>query len=324
MLFLVGPVAAALAAVGRAGLKPDFGPIETRNHYALALPFLRLDPRAAVLQPGARQLSVGLDAANDYRNMTSGNLTLLEKYEYERLLFRYRIGLKNDSDITFDVPLMDRSGGFLDPLIDIYHRLILQLRDNPRIGLPYGLSEIYVPGSHRFGSAAGIGDVSAEYTKGFGPRLMFSIGGKIPTGDRYRLLGSGNVDGAAQVEVRIPWGSRWKWDFTGGVVAQSPDPYLQSVRGLVHQESISLEHRANKNNNYILQWQGESAAVQTGISGADSTNRVLSIGWQHRFNSRQYWEAFWTDNGDWLNYRVPELVNVGIEFTCGIRLVSSF
>jgi hypothetical protein len=262
--------------------------------------------------------------ANDYRNMTSGSLTLLEKYEYERLLTRLRYGLPNQSDITFDVPLLLRSGGFLDPLIDIYHRLILQLTNNPRIGLPYGLSEVEVPGSHRFGSAAGIGDISAEYTKGFGSRLMATIGGKLPTGDRYRILGSGNVDGAANIESRVPWGSRITLDFVGGVVAQGPSPYLQSVRGLVHQESISIEHRATAKDNFVFQWQGESAAVQTGISGADSTNRVLSLGWQHRYNDKRSFEMFFTDNGDWLNYRLPELVNVGVEFTCGIRLITKF
>ena len=189
MLFLLGPVVAAVAALAKAQLSPDFGPIETRNHTALSLPFLRLDPRGAVLAPDAKQLSVGMTIANDYRNMTSGNLTLLEKYEYERLLFRYRIGLKNDSDLTFDLPIMDRSGGFLDPLIDIYHRMILGLTNNPRIGLPYGLSEVEVPGSHRFG--------------------RFDVGPANRGGDRRRRARGVGQDRAFQAQLGLQAGEEF-------------------------------------------------------------------------------------------------------------------
>lgn len=298
------------------------GPIETRNYRSIALPFLRLEPRGPVLASGQRAISIGLVDTNDFRRMSNGSLYLSEKYEYQRLQLRYRQSLGHRSDVTIDFSLISRDGGFMDPLIDIYHRLILNLKDNPRIGLPYGLSEVIIPGSPRFGSAAGIADIPISITHQFSPRLQGTFAVKLPVGDSARILGSGNVDAAVGLGSHVPWGQRWSLDFQAGVVAQSPAKALESTRGLVHQETVAIERHANARDNYVLQWQDENSALQTGIPGSDSPNRVLTLGLQHQDTKKRSWEAYFTVTGDWLNYRVPELVNVGPEFTYGIRWIS--
>jgi hypothetical protein len=317
-------VLVALLAGSSVGFAQDFGPIETRIHRSISLPFLRLDPRRDVLGEGERRLSVGLTSANDIRRLQSGGRIVAEDYEVERLLVRYRQGLRGAMDLTVDLPLMSRGGGFQDPLIDGWHKSVLGIRGNIREGTPYGRSEVIVPGSARFGSAAGIGDVSAVLSKGIDERLMAEVGVKLPTGDASRLLGSGAVDAAADLQWRVPV-SRWfGLRLQGGLVFQGKAPRLARSRSVVDQEAVVLEYGPNSRDHWVLQWQSEASALETGVAQSDEAHRVLTLGYQRKLSDRQTLEAFFTEDGDWLNFRVPQLVNVGVDWTIGLRFVTRF
>lgn len=317
-------ISLALIAVSGVAVAQDFGPIETRNHRSVDLPFLRLDPRPPVLGAGEQTLSVGMTFANDLRYMKQGALRLGEDYEVDELLARWRKGLGRGTDLTVDLPLLSRGGGWMDPLMDWWHQHVLGIYDNLRRYVPYGRSEVILPGDPRFGSAAGIGDVSAVLTHRLRPNLMGEIGIQAPTGDAGRLLGAGNVDAAAAVQASIPVRGPFRLDLQGGVVYQGNDRWLAGQRAWVHQEAIVFQYRRNRRDNWILQWQSEASAVVTGISGSDSTQRVVSLGYQRALSSRRTFEVFFTEDGDWLNYRVPEIANIGPDFTFGLRLVSRF
>lgn len=314
---------AGLAAVAAAD---DFGPLETRNLRSLSVPFLRIDPRPSVLGAGERTLSAGLTAANDIRKMYQGGaLKIDEDYEVDRLLLRYRMGLGKGFDATFDLPLLSRGGGILDPFIDAYHKIVLGgVQGNVRNGVPYGQSHVIIPGSGPYGSEAGIGDVSAWITKQLAPRWMATLAAKLPTGKASGLLGSGNVDGALAVQYDAPLGTRWSFFGQAGVVAQGRTTELQGTRGLVHQEALGFGWQPNSRDHWVIQWQGEASAIQTGVPGSDSTHRMLSVGFQRKLSDRRMLELFFSEDGDWLNYRVPELVNIAPDFTCGLRFVSRF
>lgn len=293
------------------------GPVETRNNRAASLVFLRFDPRGGILAPSERSLQVGLSSANDLRF----DGLLREDAETERLSLRWRGGVQR-GEWTLEVPFLSRGGGFMDPLIDGYHNLlgIHNLRDD----VSYGHSEIDLPGSGRFGSASGIGDVVGAFSRPMGPQAFWTFGIKLPTGNAAQLLGSGGVDVGASFYARWKLGPRFTLFGQAGVVAQGPAPKLAHERGLIDQESLALEWRPNSRDGWVLQWQSEPSAIRTGLKFSDGPHRMLTVGYNRRIDASDSLQAFFSEDGDFLNYKAPELVNVAPDFTIGVRWTRRF
>lgn len=294
-------------------------PISTRIGRAIDIPFLRLLPRGTVLNQGERQFDVDMLSANDLRRMPEGGpLRIKEDYELERLSLRSTWGIGKHNDLTLEVPLMSRGGGFMDPMIEWWHEHVLGIT-NLRSQMPLGRSEVIIPGSGRFGSAAGWGDASVALNHQLNAHLMGSVSVKLPTGDASKLMGSGALDAAAGLYYHTQLAHRWNLDVMGGLVAQGKPTRLEGARGLVHQASLSLSHRWNSRDAWVLQWQSEASALVTGIAGSDSTQRSLSLAYERKLSDKQSIQAYFTEDGDFLNYRVPEVVNIAPDFSIGLN-----
>ncbi len=289
------------------------------------MPFLRLDPREWILVKGEKSISFSFSAANDIRKMdVNGVQRINEDYENDVLRTRYRQGLGHGLDFTLDVPLVSRGGGFMDPIISAWHKLF-DLTNNARTGAPYGQAFIQVPGADTFRDAIGIGDVSLAISKELTPRLMSTVAVKLPTGNAHQILGSGNFDGAFDVQYKMPISHRWQMQLQAGLVGQGQATDLQSTRGLNPIGSLVLMHKANDYDSYVFQWQTESSGVTTGVGGSDSPHRTVSVGYQRRIGEHRMFEVYFTEDGDWANtYHVPELANIGPDFTLGARFVIHF
>ena len=298
-----------------------FVPIETRNYRDLSLPFLRLDPRPWVLAKHDQTLTIELEAANDARIMYVDKVRrIYEFYEYDIAAARYRQGLGNGMDFTVDLPLISRGGGILDPLLDGYHRLI-GVEGGSRFEAPYGQCLIEIPGSGPYRDALGIGDLSGALTKALTPRLMGTVAIKLPTGNSHQILGSGNFDGAFDLQYKLPNGPRWCWQFQGGIVGQGTSTELQGTRGLNPQAAVVLMHKANRLDSWVFQWQTEESGIVTGVGGSDSPHRQVGVAFQRQMPRNRMLEVYFTDDGDWANsYHDPEIANIA-PFTLGIRYV---
>lgn len=313
-----------VAGLATGAAAQEFGPIETRNLRSLSVPFLRIDPRTAVLGEGERALSVGFTAANDLRRYGSGATAVDEDYELDRLLLRYRMGLRHDWDVTFDLPLMSRGGGFLDPFIESWHDLILNgFPSHNRAGTPYGRSYVRVPGS-TWGSASGFGDASVWATRRISERVMVTGALKVPLGNPNEGFGSGNFDMALAVQTYIPLMRRFEMHLQAGVVAQGKSTEIDSARGLVHQAAATVTYRASSKDAFAVQWQSEDSATVTGVTPSDAGHRIFSAAYQRRIGGRQMMEFFFSEDQDWPNWPVPRLANQGVDFTAGIRWVKRF
>ncbi len=288
-------------------------PIDTRNHEAADLAFLRLGPRGGILEPGGRSLAFALSSANLLRFQGGYR----EDQETERLGIRYRIGVER-GEWSFEVPLLSRGGGFQDPLIEGYHRLIGI--DNFRGTVPYGRVEETIPGSGSFGSEAGIGDVTVAYSRPLGPQAFVSYAAKLPTGNAGGLLGSGGVDLAVSLYGRWKVARRWTAYGQLGGVFQGPAARLDHARSLVLQESVALEFRPNSRDSYVFQHQGDTSPMITGVQFLDGPHRQLSLGYARRLSRRDTIQLCFSEDGDFLNFRVPEVVNVAPDFTVGVNL----
>jgi hypothetical protein len=257
--------------------------------------------------------------------MYSGKVQkIFEDYENDILMGRYRQGLGHGLDFTIDTTLISRGGGFLDPIVYDWHKL-LDLVNNVRTGVPFGQCLIEIPGSGPYRDALGIGDIAGMLTKAFTPRLMGTVAIKLPTGNAHQILGSGNFDGAFDFQYRVPNGPRWMWQFQAGLVGQGTSTELQGTRGLNPQGAIVLMHKANRVDSYVFQWQSEESGIVTGVSGSDSPHRVLSAAYQRRLSETRMIEVFISDDGDFVNtFHDPEIANIGPEPTIGFRYVVHF
>lgn len=293
-------------------------PIETRNFRTLSLPFLRLTPRSGLLPLGEQSLSLGLTSANDVRGNSTTPGTVSEDCETTQLLARYRRGIGNGLDLAFDVPLVARGGGILDPIYEWWHRNIVHLTNTARESAPYGNSYVNVPGHDTFGSAAGLGDISATVTKSMGTATLISAAVKIPTGAAEKLIGSGAFDFGVAAQHTYQINKRWSVLGQLGYVIQGRATSLPNSRNTVNQQAISLMYSPNGRDTYVGQWQGEDSATITGDPRSDNQHRTVTLGYHRQLNKNQRLELFFTEDGDFLS----GIAGVGPDFTIGARLTT--
>jgi hypothetical protein len=310
-----------LLAGATAGLNAqDFGPIATRNHRSLSLPFLRIAPRSGVLNLGESRLGFGWTVANEFRGLPEkGPYAVFEDQETSRFDLSFRRGLAGGREWSVEVPVIVRGGGFLDPVISWWHKNVLGWSDPGRAATPDGRCEVTVPGAH-FGSAWGLGDVSAAFSQRLSGNLVGTASLKLPTGNARQLLGSGAVDAGVALDWNTPLGSRWTLFAQGGLIVQGKATELPNSRDLVHQELVGFMYKPNSRDAWIAQWQGEASSTETGVPGSDATHRLLTFGYQRRLSSTHFLEMFFSEDRDVFNGRFPEGANLGPDFTAGLRL----
>lgn len=294
------------------------GPLEIRNGRFLNLPFLRPSPRGPVLLRGEREWGAGLSLINDVRSAfsTNGKLRVREDAETALLNLRYRQGLGRGFDATLELPLLSRGGGILDGFLDGYHHL-LGLRNTTREGVPYGRSEIIVNG-RRYGSASGIGDLTASVAYQATPRLLTRASLKLPTGNAGDLFGSGRTDAALDVIYRVPLGPRIDLWSQLGAVAQGGATRLPNARRWSHVGSLTLELRPNTKDSFFGLYQSEDSGIRVGATLSDDPHRVVSLGYRRRVSSSSTLEAWFMEDGDFLNYKATWFANLGPDTVFGL------
>lgn len=301
------------------------GPITTRNGRVLSLPFLRFSPRSDFLSKGQESLETSIQVINDVRrDPRNVNLpsVLEEDHETQRLAFLYSRGLSEDLELSVELPLLSRNGGFLDPIIHWWHQTILGPQERVRDNLPFGRTFVRVPGVGDFGAASGVGDVSVYARKRISPRMIASVGVKIPTGNASDLLGSGAFDAGVNLEYRTMLGRKFQLDASAGVVVQGRPTVLRRARTLVDQESLALTYLYTSRDSWIVQWQSEAAPVST-TSIANGAHRMLTFGYQRKLSVSERLDLYFSEDHD-LVPGAAILVNTAPDFTIGIRFNKRF
>lgn len=258
--------------------------------------------------------------ANDLRR----SATLDEDYEVQRFAATFRWGLRNGTEAYLEVPWLARGGGFLDPIIDAWHRKVLGWTDPIRDSLPQGRSVAMLGGKYRYGSASGLGDLSGGIARDFGERTTVRLAAKLPTGRSRALLGSGGLDAGLSVEHRIRLSRQWRMAVHLGIVAQSPGKALPSVRGLVDQEGLAIAYVPNSRDQWIAQWNSERAPATTGVPAADGVHSFLTFAYRRKLSPREAVEAFFSEDRDVFEGDFPTAANVAPDLTLGLRYVWRF
>ncbi len=298
----------------------DLGPISTRNHRAISLPFLRFEPRSNLLSHGEREWNLSWTTANDFRMLAEGSRLTEEDYEIQRFALHYRERLRNDLEWSIEIPWLSRGAGFQDPIIDWWHANVLHWSDPLRNSRPFGKTYIRLPNESFEDSADGLGDISVVLSHALGKRWIGSVGLKLPTGNPSALLGSGAIDAGIYVQGRVPIYRKLTLHGQLGIIFQGEAKKLSNSRDLVHQEGLSLVWQQNSRDAWVAQWQGEASAIRSDVSGSDSTHRLLTFGYKRRLSTSQQLDVFFSEDRDVFSGNFPEGANIGPDFTMGIRL----
>ncbi len=267
-------------------LAQDFRPISTRNHRAISLAFLRMPP-AVHLAKGDTLFATSWTEANDFRLLDK----VEEDIEVSRIAFTWMKGLDRRRTVWLEVPLLSLGGGFLDPIIESWHDNVLRWVDPGRASTPFGRSVVALAGVYRFGSATGIGDISAGISQLLSDGFRWQVAVKVPTGDASRLLGSGAADIGSSLEFRRPIGRRLCAFVQAGLVLQGKATKLPQSRTWCDQECLALIWQPNSRDAWIGQWNSERAPMTTGVPGVDATHRTSRLAFGASFASVRPWSC---------------------------------
>lgn len=270
-----------------------------------------------LVDPGHRAWEIGWTVANEFR---SEGLRY-EDAETTRILVRYRQAIGKDGELWVDVPLIDRSGGFLDPIIDGWHKGVLGWSDPVRNSTPFGQCAITLGGAYHFAGATGIGDVSVGFAKALNPLTTVRAAIELPSGNASQLIGSGGLDFGVSVDHRFKLSRRWELQVQAAVVAQGKDPAVPHARSAALQGGLALIYRRNSRDSFILQWQHEDSPTVDGASQAG--HRLLTAGYRRKLSAKDAIELSIMEDRDLWRKRL-ELANEGPDFTVSIRYLVRF
>ncbi len=199
-------------------LAEGFGPLPTRNFSPVQNLFLGMPAeRAKTLQKGTTQVHLESAQSNSVFNDRTVESSSLVKMEQGRTALDVRYGMTAKLETGFEIPLLYRTKGFLEPFIDIIESVTIDgLARNQLEGIPFAY-QIERSGQTIFSGSegqVGLGDISL-YTKrevaeegDWLPKTSLRVALKIPTGSEHRAFGSGTFDigvGIAGEKRLFPW-----------------------------------------------------------------------------------------------------------------------
>ncbi len=301
---MAGVLAAALTAWAQEGA------LRTRNHRPLQLIVYRFEPQADVLAKGRQSWSLSLTAANDFRKIGGVD----EDAEVHRLLATMRQGMGSGWEWFAELPLMDRSGGFLDPIIDGWHQNVLRWSDPARNATAFGRSRVALTGAYDFGSASGIGDASVGASYAIRRNVVGRVALKLPTGNAAQLLGSGGWDLGIAIDGLWPINRRWDVHAMLAGLVQGRGKAVPGVRSRGDQQTVAFIYKPNSKDRWLAQWSSESAAVRTGVRDADGPHRIASFAYR-RIGANGDLELYFSEDKDLLG----GILNIGPDFVIGAR-----
>ncbi len=281
------------AGAGVAAPGPTRGPIESRDEFLLAQSLLTLPPIGAALVPrGRTEVRVDGDWGNDFgvETVPGGRLDNLRFFvdgEHRTFAVAVRRGLGHGWEAGARVPGHWRGGGWLDTVIDPFHRFF----GFPDSGRPlYATRRLRVEGrtpereriewtGH---GGTGLGSVELEVGKAIrsaasrGPTIAVLARVLVPTSNG--AFGEGGRGAGAQAVVSQPLGA--SFDFHAGAGATVLGPATRE--GLDYERNrgfgyAALEWRPMAAWSALVQWEASSRLI-TSLDGYPALQLSLRIG----------------------------------------------
>ena len=224
---LILAIACAMFSFSVAGMShaeepaEGFGPLPTRNFSPVQNLFLGMPAeRATTLRKGTTQ--VRLESAQSNTVFDDGRFGELDgralvKMEQGRTALDLRYGMTEKLETGFEIPLLYRTKGFLEPFVEAIEAVTIDGAVRNRLEDVSFAYQIQSNGQTRFSGSegqVGLGDISLYAKREVAeegdwlPKTSLRVALKIPTGSERRAFGSGTVDvgvGIAGEKRPFPW-----------------------------------------------------------------------------------------------------------------------
>lgn len=298
----------------------SYDPISTTNNRPYSLLFLRFDPTGKLLPLGSRKFSIQFTAANSLTIIDNRTTTILKEIiESDILRFNYTFRGSNGIQYQISVPIEDMGPGFMDPIIDWYHRTILHL-NSIRSQIPYGGHIVYSPAGGPNTGGFGLGDTILTASYSILPQTIASFALKLPTGNPNILTGSGRPDAGIALEHFVKVGKFFGLTLQSAFIAQSQAVHLKYTRPFGWQLCAALTWNPNSRDRWTAQWQRESSALNMGVPLSDQIHASFTLGYIRKITHATKLESFFTEDMDLLNPNLPIGAQVGPDFVVGLKL----
>lgn len=239
---------------------------------------------------------------------------LLVDTESTELRWLWSDGFDSDWRVRVSLPVVHYGGGFLDPVIDKFHKM-LGLSQGSRPNRPDGAFAIEYSAAGKSitvdSNYTGIGDLSVELGRNLLDQRTIAVsawgGLELPTGRATRLTGDGAVDAGAWLSGE--WQPRLHWSISGsvGVTWQGAGNLLADRRaGSAEFENVTV--RWDATDRWSLQAQldmHDSYLRSTHIPLLGSAT-VLTFGGGYRTRSR--WRLGFAVSEDVVANASPDVV----------------
>ena len=228
---------AVAAALLLAACTPQAGEIRA-VHNINQLPFKQIFglpslDNSPLTEAGTWRLNLIGNVSNTYDIASGPQEELVNDLETFRGSLVASYGLRNNWQLSVEVPYISHDGGFLDDLIYRWHDFFGMPQNGRSRDNSDQFDVSYLSGvSHELpGPRSGMGDVrlNAAHSRPWNGRtLIFSAELKLPTGDFDKLTGSGGTDFSAGLTLNDPHSlEKYRITLYGGLAAV----YLADVDG---------------------------------------------------------------------------------------------
>jgi hypothetical protein len=251
---------------------------------------LPLAASGRLLAAGEQQWQLDITTGNSFRIASREHEAIYLDGETANARLGWHYGLGGRGEFGLELPVVHHGGGFLDPLIDGYHRLFGFDRSErdllPDDEFHYQYSRNGQPLLRLDQGGTGIGDL--QFTGGYQLfareqrwlAARFTL--KAPTGDPDFLYGSGGWDASAALH----WANqhalakqRLSYEIAAGVVYTGDGEVLpQQRRNLAGFGTALLAWQALPWANAKIQLDGHTAFYQSAMRELDSPSLQLSLG----------------------------------------------
>lgn len=285
--------------------------LPVQNTRAINQAYLRSIPNGPILKPGQTKTDWQLQIQNEFRSYS----TIREDGETWRLRYTHRQATEH-GEWLISIPLIHRGGGLLDPFIDWWHQNIVNHTSLGREITPYGRNRFRLHDGTTVNAGTGLGDLTIRYSLRFPGEPQFSL--KLPTGNPNLLLGSGGVDLAVSAHHSWKIAPRYNFSAQGSLIYQSQSPLWSDTRTWIPTYNLALAYSPKTTQTWILQLTSEESAVKNGEPYFDKTNRIVSLGLSQATKNGT-WTYWISEDGDIGWFNMTRAINVGADFTIGIR-----
>jgi hypothetical protein len=238
--------------------------------------------------------------SNTYDIEIGANEQLVSDVETFRGSLVVSYGLRNNWQMSLEVPYISHNGGFLDDFIYGWHDFLNISQSGRTKDNSNQLHIAYLSDSGSFtetpGAWHGLGDIriNAAFTRPWGNRsFIFSMELKLPTGDYDKLTGSGGYDFSAGLTINDPQSlEKYRLTFYGGLAGI----FLGDIDGdlAVVQNNFALAGRAGigwqatKLIQLKLQLDGQSALYDSELEQLGDPAFQLVMGGSLTFTDAVY------------------------------------